>query len=543
MSYFLDLPSVVSGESLGIIDPHEKCFSNENGRASGMRVKLNNPVTCKDEFAPYKNVFDCTEDVFQNGSYNGTLFRLPFRQQPSKLSDTLYSDDKKMEGLFESFKSDAHLILLFLMNLERIEIYERKTGMQDAAKLFSVAISKDCKASVQEARRSFSSRVDQKTSCDVSETYVVNIETLDCKTRKKRKYSYVVTHFLNRAELSSKMEELVKDESLSYMPRVGAAFPLSSVLDDAREPSGHVFCFLPLPVEAKSLTGLPVHVNGFFALSQNRRYLKWRSADQRGTTDKSLDWNEGLLREVLPKAYADLIVYLICERMPQDVVYSAWPDISAVDVKWEIVLEPLFSLLFTARELLYSEVRGGCWCSLEDVIFDNITKHIDTRDTVIKLLNDVGQKIVTVPRHVRCALKKYYYGSIKDITPSLVRKSLKSDKLHYKGLSRKKKLFLLKYILSDSKFQNLEGLHLLPLSTKEFTKFQSTSCVIYIDSPEHPRSLLPGMDAIFLDSDIDDYIKEQLKIAIQKGNVHDSVYLKTIKSFVVTIVLLIISYC
>ena len=81
---------------------------------------------------------------------------------------------------------------------------------------------------------------------------------------------------------------------------------------NAHEPQGHLFCFLPLPLESKSLTGLPVHVNGFFALSQNRRHLKWPSADQDETlTDKSLLWNKGLLQEVLPKAYAELILHVI----------------------------------------------------------------------------------------------------------------------------------------------------------------------------------------------------------------------------------------
>eukprot|EP00456_Euglypha_rotunda_P014004 TRINITY_DN14329_c0_g1_i1.p1 TRINITY_DN14329_c0_g1~~TRINITY_DN14329_c0_g1_i1.p1 ORF type:complete len:126 (+),score=18.13 TRINITY_DN14329_c0_g1_i1:41-379(+) len=34
---------------------------------------------------------------------------------------------------------------------------------------------------------------------------------------------------------------------------------------------GSAFCFLPLPI----LTGLPIHVNGYFELSSNRRDLWW----------------------------------------------------------------------------------------------------------------------------------------------------------------------------------------------------------------------------------------------------------------------------
>ena len=38
-------------------------------------------------------------------------------------------------------------------------------------------------------------------------------------------------------------------------------------LAQAEAAVGRAFCFLPLPV----LTGLPVHINGYFELSSNRR--------------------------------------------------------------------------------------------------------------------------------------------------------------------------------------------------------------------------------------------------------------------------------
>ena len=67
----------------------------------------------QDQFRPYKEIFDCNDEVFSEGKYGGTLFRFPLRQTPSKLSETLYSEEK-MERLFDSFFADAHLVLLFL---------------------------------------------------------------------------------------------------------------------------------------------------------------------------------------------------------------------------------------------------------------------------------------------------------------------------------------------------------------------------------------------------------------------------------------------
>lgn len=72
-----------------------------------------------DQFLPFKGIFDCKEEVFSNGYYDGTLFRFPLRTTPSDLSNTLYTEEK-MDTLFESFEADAHMVLLFLQHLESI---------------------------------------------------------------------------------------------------------------------------------------------------------------------------------------------------------------------------------------------------------------------------------------------------------------------------------------------------------------------------------------------------------------------------------------
>jgi hypothetical protein len=51
---------------------------------------------------------------------------------------------------------------------------------------------------------------------------------------------------------------------IGLLPRAGIAILESDMLKE-----GNAFCFLPLPIE----TGLPVHVNGHFALDQNRSHL------------------------------------------------------------------------------------------------------------------------------------------------------------------------------------------------------------------------------------------------------------------------------
>ncbi len=283
-----------------------------------------------DQFLPYKGIFDCTDNVFSEGSYNGTLFRFPLRTTPSKLSQTLYSAEK-VHTLFESFMSDAHLILLFLQHLESIELYVREESDTEARKTFQVRISDDSLQLVREKRQEFRSeittgQIDKIMPQPVKVTYPITIETLgfsEGKESSTQRHSFLVTNYFCGGKVSSQFESLATDKDLSYLPLVGVAMALpDSPGNQTPDIQGHVFCFLPLPMQKTSLTGLPVHVNGFFALNQNRRYIKTPNAEQedlaeregRQLTDKSLLWNQCLLEEAIPSAYATMLMEAINEK-------------------------------------------------------------------------------------------------------------------------------------------------------------------------------------------------------------------------------------
>ena len=322
---FSDLPSIVSGSRIGVIDPHEKYFRDENGIRTGHRWLLkedgNIINSIPDQFQPYKGIFDCTEDTFKQGSYNGTLFRFPLRTKPSKLSPTLYTT-QKVHTLFESFEADAHLILLFLQYLESIELFDREETDNDARKTFQVRITNDTLQLVREKRSEFRRKISSGELLPeaVWVTYPITIEAITYSKGTQsasERHSFLVTNYFCGGEISSEFRTLASDQDLSYLPLVGVAMELPECPEkETPHMKGHVFCFLPLPVHKSSLTGLPVHVNGFFALSQNRRYIKTPTAEQEDLaekegqplTDKSLLWNQCLLQEAIPKAYASLLL-------------------------------------------------------------------------------------------------------------------------------------------------------------------------------------------------------------------------------------------
>jgi sacsin len=64
---------------------------------------------------------------------------------------------------------------------------------------------------------------------------------------------------------------------------------------------GIAFCFLPLPIE----TGLPVHINGHFALSQNRSHI----FSDKGEHDVRNIWNKCIVDHTVGPSYATWLTF------------------------------------------------------------------------------------------------------------------------------------------------------------------------------------------------------------------------------------------
>ena len=149
---------MISDSRIGFIDPHGVHFSDRRRIRTGKYWRLDEDRASIDEFSdqflPYKDIFNCTNEVFSQGFYDGTLFRFPFRREPSDLSETLYNEDK-MTTLFDSFKADASLILLFLQSLESVELYTREESDSSPSKIFQVKIAEKSLQTVRSKRKEF----------------------------------------------------------------------------------------------------------------------------------------------------------------------------------------------------------------------------------------------------------------------------------------------------------------------------------------------------------------------------------------------------
>ncbi len=141
---------------------------------------------------------------------------------------------------------------------------------------------------------------DTKPKSDVNmvDTYHFSYRHQDGRRTEE---TWLVSNRLDTGPAQAVAESAKKlPQPMKLLPWGGVASRISAGYDmPPPEPlKGRAFCFLPLPVH----TQYPVHVNGYFELSSNRRDIWW-GQDVAGELKSS--WNRVLLEEVRPSLRCD----------------------------------------------------------------------------------------------------------------------------------------------------------------------------------------------------------------------------------------------
>ncbi|XP_054442512.1 sacsin isoform X5 [Pteronotus mesoamericanus] len=526
--HITDVPCIFSGDQIGMLDPHQTLFGpHESGQCWNLKDDSKEISDLSDQFAPFIGIFGSTKDTFVKGSFPGTFFRFPLRRQPSQLSSNLYDKQKVLE-LFESFRADADTVLLFLKSVQDISLHVREADGTERL-LFRVTAREDEALTPErpEAVKALGAAISNycrkiPSNSITCVTYHINIALEDASTKDTQKTSWLVCNSVGGRGISSKLDSLA--DELKFVPTIGIAMPLSSGDDEkgaTSDFSGKAFCFLPLPPGEESKTGLPVHISGFFGLTDNRRSIKWRELDQ--WRDPAALWNELLVVNVVPKAYATLILDSIHRLESQgssgcplsvDTIYKLWPDVNKVRAHWQPVLEPLFAELFQNAVVCS---LSGRWVRLEQAHFSELDEGLERTGTVLRYLLGAGKQVVKVPAHLAAAVQRAASPErpVQKVTPAWLRQVLR--KCAPPG-SAEDRLHLLEFVLSDQAYGELLGLELLPLQSGSFVPFSSSVSdqdVIYIPSEDYPRSLFPGLDGRFILDNLKPHLLAALKEAAQ----------------------------
>ena len=500
------MPAILSNNRFAYVDPRATLFLDEEGyrEVKTFNLRKDKEFVNSSDLDCYKNL----PDVFRfsgETKYKGTLFRFPFRDLASNLSSNCF-DSKKIEGFLSAFKKEAARMFLFLKNIKKItfEVLNGNT-IEDS---YVVEISQFTLQKYQLDRETFVSNIkneiDQGTFVQHSLLYELMIEEISDRVPKKLHY-YVSEVFGYGGE--DEFMCMIKDKDLSYIPLLGIAYPLDEYQTGCEhQTGGHVFCGLPLPFSQQSLTGLPVHINGYFALGPDRKDLKWKSVSTEKSDDKSVLWNEELLKRLAPKAYLNLIKFLITLKLESKQVYDAWPSNDKVNPKWKIFQSDFYQELMKEGCVFSNGIKKWERPSQIQFLIRKDFREQSEFQVIYDYLIKIQCNVAVVPEQVFLSIQNPIV-----INRSTVQNIVFHNISIYSSLSQENQNILFSYIIHDQE-DIVKFLDRLPLKMVQGPSVKignRSSGNVYLPTDTYTKEFLPSLDKVI---DVNYYSEENIRV-------------------------------
>ena len=509
------MPIILSGFRCAYVDPMARLFYDEEDQYY-REVKIINMKNEKlfknlSDFDYYKHL----PGVFKYNAasrYQGTLFRFPFRDSAAQSSNPLSNNcwnSEKIDDLISAFKKEAARMLVFLKNVNKIsfEVLDG-TGVLDS---YTVKVSdwslKKYKKDREMFLASIKNEIEKKTFSSHSLAYELIISEIS-------KFQTIEYHFclseVFGCQCDGEFLDMIKDTDLAYVPLIGVAYPLHD-----SNSGGHIYCGLPLPFSQESVTGLPVHINGYFALGSDRKDLKWKSISTEKSDDKSVLWNIMLLKELAPVAYFNLIKFLIGLNLKSSQVYSAWPANHNVNPKWKIFLASFYSQLIKENCIFSHSIQTWEIPTKVQFLKSSTFKGESEFKVICQYLKTIKHNFAVVPENVLAGIQNPVVMD-RSIIQSLVAQNINI----YSCLPQEYQNLLLSYIIRDPKDAR-KYLNKLPLRTVQDSFVRLTACSkeqIYLLVDPYTKEFLPAKEKVI---DTVFYSKENIQILqeiARKGN-------------------------
>ncbi|XP_050401998.1 sacsin [Patella vulgata] len=295
--HITDAPSFWSkggeiGEVVCVFDPHCKYVSMATPEKPGMMIDAED---LHETFADFHTGYlpMLTRDKTQ-----GTLFRLPLRTEEMALTSKISDEVSKehIEEVIELLKDQVFSCMIFLENIKKVKIgsimeEELVIEYEVASTMSGEDVSKQ--EDYNDYLKAIAVKIKQREGGAFSTTPKEISITLQITDNMKKKEDYLIVKragFLTDSPFPEKLQNAYENGQVQKLPRGGVAIVLSP------EPkiTGKAYCTLPLPVN----TGLPVHVNGQFALDHESRRNLWK-----GENSVQFLWNWQLGKSLIVPAY------------------------------------------------------------------------------------------------------------------------------------------------------------------------------------------------------------------------------------------------
>ncbi|XP_052087084.1 sacsin-like [Mytilus californianus] len=301
--HLTDVPSFITkGEKMAkgnrtlcIFDPLCKYATAANKRKPGSRYCDLDALkdTVPDVFVPYH------EECLMGDE--GTIFRFPLRKTPSEISDNAMDTDQII-ALLGKFKTQAGRSLFFLNHIRKVLFSRVENGQIINEYSVTIKMSQEDnrqKREFHEQRLNVAEKIKNRTQ--ITTEHVVQIRTTmhlcffdennENVEQDEESWFVVETIGLKKGVVPKEVHNAYSAGGLGLLPQGGVALPLSNIA----KLQFSAFCILPLPI----ITGLPMHVNGHFALNHESRRNLWED------NKESLEviWNRTLMASVIAPSY------------------------------------------------------------------------------------------------------------------------------------------------------------------------------------------------------------------------------------------------
>ena len=544
-----DVPMFISKNYFAIFDPHTSYLGRaiKNKRKPGMKIDLNKDVKrlrkFKNQFKPFNGIFGCDLHLDkEDNSFDGTLFRFPLRTTEQAIRSEikqLYYNDQQMRELLHMFLHGAQHVLLFTQNVLRVGIYHlANLASQDPlpALLFEVTKSTPQEGIIRELSFSFSLPPTALKFSPQELSFLKQCNFLQASSKMKRlaqkkkvdqrkfpKSSMIIdvnscltkcgVDFFNKESLQEKATWLVVSsvgtgEAMQFakndpslLPSAGVAVQLEPKESNTFLPlpvkkrveglhvNGTIFCYLPLPIHS----GLPVHINGAFAVASNRRHLQEKVEDDK--TSYGVSWNRVLLQDSVVSAFFSLLED-VKSVVPSDGSYAfhlLWPKATEVQRNCLPLMKSFYAMLACGKYSLFSD--GKKWVSIEHVLF------LDPQFRKEPLVGEAAKEVL----QIFCSGREVVIDLPSDVLDSFEVCGLRNE---IKARSYNKSKFLSEIFFPNilaipTKLRDVLTLHVLDdASGKYYNLITSYACIPVSptgNTLKLPRQLVyPGREAAML---------------------------------------------
>ena len=536
-----------------MLDPHMVI-----DRDGGLLIDLKD-LTTKEEIASH---YECFHNYFgYRGShqYDGTIFRFPLRTggYETKISNNIYNPAKVRTSLFTPFKCEIENCLLFMKSVNKITVsVKSNSGTQI---LYSAEVSDRFRDGLAMHRGEIFKFVDNGHYLNSTQFYISVFPIYTMDTERSMRL-WVVINMLGLGAGKELYNSYKKQPESSYLPWFAIALPLPhnpntmKAIDNAfcwsveytDLPSvfqflqslpcisisnivgnfvGNLFCFLPTAASSN----FPFHIHGYFALTTNRRAIKWPRHDD--LSDEAR-WNRDLVDVLGTVCYA-VLVCLMVSRVRSDggnaFHYDLWrcKQASNYDDQLECVLHKGAFEILQATELVWS-MTGKNWIELEmGYYLPSVvnSESIPCENICKSLLLLLQQPLIDVPSNVANFIIGYEFliDKVRDriVDPKLIRSLLISFKNDGRLISFLKNLenvcCLLEIVLSDVNLSatnistTLQHIPLIPVCNSDVPlEFGSQERYFISADAQDYLKIFPGLVSSFIKRDLPSHIHQSL---------------------------------